>query len=220
MNEIIVALDRLNIHNAIELAQALSGKVWGFKVNDLLIEHGTSIINQLKRYGGVFADPKLHDIPNTVMNSVDRISLAGADMITVHVSGGRQMLDAAMKSARKSKIIGVTMLTSLNPGYIRDIYRGYPLERLSDLVVDSKIHGVVCAAQELPFWSLIDLIKVVPSVRPFGPLMGDDQFRSCETVETEYIVIGRPITQAKDPLEALQKIKERFAKKLPEVTGL
>lgn len=207
MNQIIVALDRLDYNSALSLAQGLSGKVWGFKVNDMLLEHGVNIIKVLKKYGNVFADPKLHDIPNTVLNSVERLSDAGADMISVHLSGGYQMCEAAMRMAGHSKIIGITMLTSLNAEQIRSTYRGYPLERFSDTALNTKLHGIVCSAQELPFWNLLNLVKVVPAVRPFGPLLGDDQFRSCMKVKADYIVLGRPVTQADNPVEAVEKIK-------------
>src|SRR3954468_7479737 len=114
MNEIIVALDNMEQQAALELARSLSGKVWGFKVNDLLLEYGCSIVNSLKRHGNVFADPKLHDTPNTVRNSVKRLAFAGADLITCHIAGGVKMLQAAVDEAGKAKIIGVTMLTSLD----------------------------------------------------------------------------------------------------------
>lgn len=215
MNDIIVALDNMERQTALELASRLSGKVWGFKVNDLLLEYGCEIVNSLKRFGHVFADPKLHDIPNTVRNSVKRLALAGADLITCHVSGGVNMLRAAVDEAGdKVKIIGVTVLTSLDFDEVRQTYRGWPLERFSDIVAHSKVHGVVCSAHEIPFWNLFDLVKVVPGVRPFGNVKGDDQARSCGIVKADYLVIGRPITNSKDPVEAVQKIKAMFGQSM------
>lgn len=217
MNEIVVALDQMNRHKALEFAAKLEGKVWGFKVNDLLIEYGCNIVADLKRFGKVFADPKLHDIPNTVYNCVDHLCWAGADLITCHLSGGVEMLTAAKNACekhskrQKSHIIGVTMLTSLTPGNIRQVYRGFPLERLCELANKGNVDGVVCAAQEIPFWNLFNnFIKVVPGVRPFGKLPGDDQARFCETARADYLVIGRPITEAEDPVKAVEEIKKKI----------
>ena len=97
-HKIIVALDGISEKEALRMAKILKGRVWGFKVNDLLFEDGR-IIAKLKKFGNVFADAKLHDIPNTVGNSVARLSRAGADMITVHGSGGIEMMKAAKQSA-------------------------------------------------------------------------------------------------------------------------
>ena len=79
---------------------------------DLLLECGLEIVSELKEYGGVFADPKLYDIPNTVSNGIKRLEAVGADLVTVHASGGSKMLKAAADAASKSKILAVTVLTS------------------------------------------------------------------------------------------------------------
>jgi len=210
MNEIIVALDNMTSRSALELANSLAGKIWGFKVNSLLLEYGCDIISSLKKYGKVFADPKLHDIPNTVRNSVKRLVSAGADIVTCHLTGGVKMLNAAMGEAGDAKILGVTALTSLSCDEIRQMYRGWPLERFADAATSSKIHGVVCSAHEIPFWNLLNLIKAVPAIRPFGEIDDDDQTRTCEIVRADYLVVVRAISQAEDPVEAVQKIKAKF----------
>ncbi len=131
-------------------------------------------------------------------------------MITCHVTGGPKMLKAAMESAGNSKIIGVTMLTSMDADEIRATYRGYPLERFKEIIDSSKIHGVVCAGHDIPFWSMFKLLKIVPGIRPFGAIKDDDQVRSCKSVKADYLVVGRPILQAKDPIEAIAKIKVMY----------
>jgi orotidine-5'-phosphate decarboxylase len=212
--KIIVALDGFKVkEDAINLAQALKDKVWGFKVNDLLIRHGCNIIYELKKCGNVFADPKLYDIPNTVQNSVKILSSAGADFISVHASGGLEMLKAAVDASGQSKILAVTMLTSMSMEEVRETYRGFPLERFSEMFDRANVHGIVCGGKEVDFWSLFDLIKVVPGVRPFGVLTNDDQKRitSTEKVKADYLVIGRPITASKDPLEAVAKINSMYS---------
>ena len=208
MNEIIVALNEMDQDEALELARILTGKVWGFKVNDMILKYGCGIVHSLKKYGNVFADPKLHDIPSTVYNASKCLSRAGADLISCHISGGVKMLQAANQGAGKAKIIGVTMLTSMDFEDIRQTYRGWPLERFADIANNAKIHGVICAGHEIPFWNLFDnLIKIVSGVRPFGPVLNDDQVRSCQVATANYLVVGRPIVNDPNPIGVIAKIK-------------
>jgi orotidine-5'-phosphate decarboxylase len=209
MNQIIVALDAMELHVALELVRNLRDKVWGFKVNDMLVEHGITLVKVLKTYANVFADVKLHDIPNTVYNSTLRLSSAGADFITVHASGGAEMLSSAVAASQKAKILGVTMLTSLSENDIQETYRNYP-RRMTELLVDSEVPGIVCSGRELPYWNLFNFIKVVPGVRPEGLLQEDDQKRTCGLVKADFLVVGRPITKAADPLAALESIKQKL----------
>ena len=101
-SKIIVALDGLTVKGALRIGKILSGKVWGFKVNDLLFTN-VEIIRKLKKFGKIFADAKLHDIPNTVGNSVKKLSKAGADLITVHASGGVEMMKVAKKTEGEAR---------------------------------------------------------------------------------------------------------------------
>ncbi|MDO8495081.1 MAG: orotidine-5'-phosphate decarboxylase [bacterium] len=200
---IIVALDGMTKKEALKMAQELKGLVWGFKVNDLLFE-GVEIIKKLKKFGKVFADAKLHDIPNTVANSVARLSKAEADLITVHASGGVEMMRAAKKVAGKSKLIAVTVLTSQKSG-----------KSVGQLAKDAQkagVDGVVCSADELKkVKKLKNLIKVVPGIRPEWYKSKDDQQRIASPRQAlengaDFLVIGRPITQSPSPLAALKKI--------------
>ncbi len=219
---LIIALDKITVDRALEIAEQLSGKVWGFKVNDLLVKEGPSIIKKLKPYGRVFADPKLHDIPNTVANSVSVLESAGADLITVHSSGGPSMLEAAAKSCGQSKILAVTVLTSLSPKECQSVYLKKPALLVPDFVKlakDSGVAGVVCSPKEIEsVRSLVpeDFIVLTPGIRPAWYQKTDDQSRtSTPSVALEagsnLLVIGRPVCEDNNPLAAVKKIEKELA---------
>lgn len=209
-NRIIVALDGMSSGETLRFAKKLKGLVWGFKVNDLLFSD-SNIIQKLKKFGKVFADAKLHDIPNTVENSVKKLSVAGADIITVHASGGVEMMKAAEKNAGKCKIIAVTVLTSLpdNPKEVA---------RLTRDALEAGVDGIVCSGTDLELIKNISgsakLLKIVPGIRPDWYKKSDDQRRKVTPAEViksgaDYLVIGRPITSAKDPFKALLNLYTR-----------
>ena len=206
---LIIALDGIAEKEALKIARILKGKVWGSKVGDLLYED-SSIIRKLKKFGHVFADVKLHDIPNTVANSVKRLSYAGADMITVHASGGVPMMKAAKQNAGRSKILAVTVLTSQNN---KNTKRN--VTKLAQDAIDAGLDGVVCSGRELKALKGVrgikSMIKVVPGIRPVWYSKKDDQKRTITPHEAirlgaDYLVIGRPITKAKSPLKALNEL--------------
>jgi orotidine-5'-phosphate decarboxylase len=201
---------------ALELAAALGERVWGFKVNDLLIQSGLGVVRKLKKFGNVFADPKLHDIPNTVANGVKELAAAGADLITVHASGGSEMLKAAAKAAQNSKILAVTVLTSFNDAAAKEVFgqdTRSTVTRFARLASASGVHGLVSSPQELELLAdLTDLLKVTPGVRPASYAKSDDQARTMTPREAfekgaTHLVIGRPITGEKDPIGAMDKIE-------------
>jgi len=217
--KVIVALDSLSLDNALALAEKLKGRVWGFKVNDLLLSEGVSIISQLKNYGRVFADPKLYDIPNTVKNSVAALSKAGASLITVHASGGRKMMEAAVSAAQDypTQILAVTVLTSFDEEDTREIYlRGARdlVKLLAEKAKQAGCRGVVCSPKEAEMFSassdLHGLLKVTPGIR-LSPSSDDDQkrtssARSALAAGSDLLVIGRPITESDCPVSALAKV--------------
>ena len=222
MSKIIVALDGISESVALEFAQLLSGEVWGFKVNDLLVQHGVEIIKKLKPYGKVFADPKVHDIPKTIANSVKHFAEAGADLITVHGSAGREGLKAAAKNRGHSSILAITALTSLTERDTDEIYGLSPqavVEKFARIAVECDLQGVVCSPQELQYLSSYSsLIKVTPGVRPSdysssGYGVKDDQSRvatpeSAVSQGASLLVIGRPIMESSHPLEKVRHINE------------
>lgn len=201
---IIVALDGISKSKALKIAESLKGLVWGFKVNDLLFEN-PKIITALKRFGNVFADAKLHDIPNTVKNSVERLSKMGADIITVHASGGVAMMKAAKKASGRTKIIGVTVLTSKDGNAKNEV-----LKLVKDIET-AGLDGIVCSAHELKYLTNKKFLKIVPGIRPVWYKRRDDQKRTAIPkfalkFGAGLLVIGRPITKSKNPLKAMQKI--------------
>lgn len=209
-NKIIVALDGIGRTEAFKIAGLLKGRVWGFKINDLVYED-SEIIDRLKEFGNVFVDVKLYDIPNTIANSVKKISAKGADIITVHASGGIEMMRRAKERAGGSKIIAVTILTSKKQLENTES----EVVRLTKESLEAGLDGVVCAGQDLEAVSRIaqmgSKLKVVPGIRPDWYTESDDQMRVVSPREAinrgaDYLVIGRPITKSDDPLKALEKI--------------
>ena len=207
-NKIIVAIDGISEKEALRMARILRGYVWGFKINDLLFEN-EKIISKLKKFGNVFADAKLHDIPNTVANSVRRLSRAGADMITVHASGGMGMMKAAKRNAGQSKILAVTVLTSREADFRKAV-------KLAHESIKANVDGIVCSGSDLLAIRKIPrskfLLKIVPGVRPSWYKKKDDQKRIItpeKALESgaDYLVIGRPILNAKDPIKAIMDIQ-------------
>jgi orotidine-5'-phosphate decarboxylase len=236
-NPIIVALDGMEMEQAIETAQKLKDHVWGFKANDLLDRlnsidgDGNHEIGNIVECGKLFADPKYHDIPNTVGNRVK--ALIGAlknisfgrtvpGFITVHASGGPEMIKAAVEAAKKAsggrtKILVVTVLTSLNEEDCNLTY-GAPVKakvlQFSRWAVAARAHGIVCSGNELGFLSrypeLKRLIRMVPGIRPNWYSAAGDQKRVIGPHEAirlgaDYLVMGRAITEDLDPVGAVKK---------------
>lgn len=213
---IIVALDKIDAKRASELAEQLSPYIWGVKVNDLLVGEGLDIVCKLKKFTKVFADPKLYDIPNTVANTVNRLSSAGADLITVHASGGIKMIEAALKSKGDAQILGVTALTSLSSEETKEVYSldaESTVQKLGQLALDAGADGLVCSPQELEveFNKSRDFLRVTPGIRPSSANGSDDQTRIATPQEAvkagaSHIVIGRPITESECPETAAKNI--------------
>ncbi len=215
---VAVALDGLDEASALALARRLEGLVWGFKVNDLLLRADVQLVARLRHYGKVFCDAKLHDIPHTVANQVRVLAAAGADIITLHCSGGAAMLQAAVAAAHTTTptgattplLAGVTLLTSLDEHQAQQLYGASSKDvvlRLADLAMHCGLNGLVCAANALPQVHQVDpqhtLQRIVPGIRlPEQP--ADDQHRTSAPTTAwqagaDLLVLGRPITQAPDP---------------------
>lgn len=214
MSRIIVALDGMTTEQMFELAVRLKGKVWGFKVNDAILENGVKSLEWLKDYGNLFLDPKLYDIPNTVKNQVRRMIDVGADLITCHISGGLEMLEAAVETGG-DRILGVTVLTSMSHHDTNIIYkdsRAMLVAKMSILAKQTGCWGVVCAPTDLEYVAN-SLPTVTPGFRPAGLLANDDQKNvggATEVQNSTLVVIGRPITQAFDPIIAVDEINAQL----------
>ncbi|MEK6778784.1 MAG: orotidine-5'-phosphate decarboxylase, partial [Candidatus Deferrimicrobiota bacterium] len=212
---IIVALDTDSPESAMATVASLSGEVGLFKVGmELFTIGGPGLIGRIRDAGAdVFLDLKFHDIPNTVAGAVRSAAALGVKFATVHASGGKAMLYAAAEAAAGSgtTILAVTVLTSLDDADLSSI--GFSLrtadavERLADLAVASGIGGIVCSAKEVAAIRRRvgkNVILVTPGVRLPEDSMGDQKrvVTPSEAIRAgaDYIVVGRPITKAADPV--------------------
>ena len=218
MNPIIVALDVPTLDEAIALADSLVDEVGGFKVGmELMMGEGPAAIENIAAKGSpVFVDAKLHDIPNTVERAATRIKAAGARWVTVHASGGEDMMEAAVRGMGGTGVLAVTMLTSLSQADLEST--GVPalasdhVVSLASLAAGSGTEGVVCSPEEVGRVKDKEpsLILFTPGVRPASS-EHDDQKRVATPERAradgaDFLVIGRPITRATNPVTAARKI--------------
>jgi len=228
---IVVALDFDNADAALAMADQLDPTLCRVKVGkELFTIAGPDLVRALVARGfEVFLDLKFHDIPNTVASAVKAAARLGVWMVNVHASGGERMMRAAADALRefgdsKPLLIGVTVLTSTAPEELAAIGVEKPLgEQVVDLASLAKacgLDGVVCSAREARELKEIcgrDFALVTPGIRPAGSDAGD-QRRTLTPSEAlaqgaDYLVIGRPITAAAEPLQALQNILGEIAGK-------
>lgn len=221
--KIIVALDYNQAADALKLTQQLDPTKCRLKVGkELFTASGPSLVEALhKQNFDVFLDLKFHDIPNTVAKACKAASQLGVWMVNVHASGGIEMMQAAKQAIKESDhqslLIAVTVLTSMNQTMLTQIGINTPLKthvlNLANLANQAGLDGVVCSAQEAASIRAMlgdDFCLVTPGIRPTNATK-DDQSRIVTPAEalklgSHYLVIGRPITQAKDPLKALDAI--------------
>ena len=222
---IIVALDVPTKKEALELVEKLDGQISFFKIGlQLYTAEGPEIVRAVSSTGSkVFLDLKLHDIPNSVARAVESVSRLGAQMLTVHLSGGSEMVRAATTArANNMLLLGVTVLTSSTEETLREIGIASGVAdqvlRLAKLGVDAGIDGVVASPHEIkPLRREFgDKIKiVVPGIRPSWSEPGDQRrtMTPCEALEAgaDYLVIGRPIIADAKPREATERILEDIA---------
>jgi orotidine-5'-phosphate decarboxylase len=218
---IIVALDVADRAAALNLAKQLDPKLCRVKVGkELFVAGSPQTIGDLRDLGfDVFLDLKFHDIPNTVAAACRAAVKLGVWMLNVHASGGRDMLLAAREAvaAGASKLIAVTVLTSLTEAALREV--GVPVgvdeqvQRLAKLTRECGLDGVVCSAREAAMLRASiakPFVLVTPGIR-LPAAASDDQVRVVTPQDAlragaDYLVIGRPITAAKDPRAALEDI--------------
>lgn len=226
-SRIIVALDYAKAQDAIQLAEQLDPTVCKLKVGkELFTAAGPQLVAQLVDKGfKVFLDLKFHDIPNTVAKACEAASNLGVWMLNVHASGGSAMMEAALegidKTHNKPYLIAVTVLTSMSQANLTELGIQNSVEeqvlKLAALTKQAGLHGVVCSAmeaqllrKEMPH----DFLLVTPGIRPANASL-DDQTRvmtprKALNMGASYLVIGRPITQAQDPLAALNAINKEI----------
>ena len=219
-NPVYLALDLPNLDAAKVLAARVKSHVGGFKLGlEFFCAHGHHGVHEIAQVGlPIFLDLKLHDIPNTVAAAMHAIHVAEPAIVTVHASGGRAMMeDAKAAAANGTKVVAVTMLTSLDE---RDLTRTGvngnahdQVMRLADLARDAGLDGVVCSGHEVRAvhkqWK--DGFFVVPGLRPAGSATGDQKRivtpRQARDDGASVLVIGRPISRAEDPVQAARDIE-------------
>jgi len=219
MAEIIVALDLPAGAEALALLDRLPEARWVKVGSILMTREGPPLVRALVGRGlRVFLDLKWHDIPNTVAGAVSSARTLGVSMATVHVLGGKAMLEAAVAaSAGELALVGVTVLTSLDHAALHeigiDLDSGRHVLKLAALARDCGLDGIVCSAIEAPSMRAAfgpGFALVTPGIRPAGSAK-DDQARittpeAAARAGADYLVIGRPITGAPDPVAALAEI--------------
>lgn len=225
---LIVALDYPDLSKAISMAELLDPKSCRVKVGkELYTKEGPKIIDALHQLGfDIFLDLKFHDIPNTTANAVAIAAELGVWMVNVHASGGRRMMEACVNSLSKFKspplLIGVSVLTSMTEADLHEIgINSSPLDhvlKLGGLAKESGLDGLVCSAHEASLLKgeLGEEFKLVtPGIRPEFSDKGDQKRIMTPSqalrAGSDYLVIGRPITQANDPLEAMVKVVQEIS---------
>jgi orotidine-5'-phosphate decarboxylase len=228
-DKIIVALDVPNADAALRLARKLHGHVGMFKVgSEVFTAAGPGVVRTLITSGmHVFLDLKFHDIPNTVRAAAYQAGLLGVSLLTVHASGGSKMIAAAVDGVREAakvagigrstRVLAITALTSLGTDDLAEIgLQGSPAEtvvRLARLAKSAGTDGVVASPREIQIIRRecgAEFLIVTPGIRPAAGA-GDDQARtatpeSAGRAGADYLVVGRPITGAADPVAAARAI--------------
>jgi orotidine-5'-phosphate decarboxylase len=218
-NPIFVALDTPDTEAALALARQVRGLVGGLKLGlEFFMAQGSAGVRAVAELGlPIFLDVKLHDIPNTVAGAMRSLSPLGLAVVNVHATGGRAMMTAAREAMSPvTKVIGVTVMTSLDAGDLVETgiadTPDNQVARLADLSRAAGLDGVVCSAREAAAlrarWA--DGLLVTPGIRPAGGDAGDQKRvmtpRDALAAGASILVIGRPISAAPDPAAAAEAI--------------
>ncbi|MDA9024087.1 orotidine-5'-phosphate decarboxylase, partial [Gammaproteobacteria bacterium] len=214
---IIVAIDTYDYEDAVALLDQLNPELCRVKVGSVVFNAlGKDFLRLVNQRGfKIFLDLKLHDIPNTVHETILGFADCNIELLTIHLSGGQKMITAAMAAAKiiKTKIIGVSILTSLNDDDTSALFQSTTREqvaRLFKLVNETAIDGIVCSPLELDLAANIlsaEILKITPGIRDIE--VSDDQYRTMTANEAikhgaSYVVVGRPISKASNISEALK----------------
>jgi orotidine-5'-phosphate decarboxylase len=219
-NPVYLALDLPRLDAAEALARKVSGHIGGIKLGlEFFCAHGHHGVHELHKLGlPIFLDLKLHDIPNTVAGAMQAIHVLEPSIVTIHAAGGRAMMeDAKAAAGENTKVVAVTVLTSLDGGDLNAIgVAAEPHEqalRLAELAQSAGLDGIVCSGHEVGAvhrqWK--DGFFVVPGLRPDTDGNGDQKRimtpRAARDAGASVLVIGRPISRAEDPLAAARAIE-------------
>ncbi|MDQ0251050.1 orotidine-5'-phosphate decarboxylase [Sphingomonas kyeonggiensis] len=220
MSPIYVAIDTPDLERAKTIAQRVKAHVGGIKLGlEFFMANGRAGVHEMHDIGlPIFLDLKFHDIPNTVAKAIQALRPLEPAILTVHAAGGRAMLEDAKAAAPTgTKVVAVTMLTSLDDSDLTSIgLKPDPHEqvmRLTELAKASGVDGIVCSGNEVAAAKKIwhDGFFVIPGVRPANGVIGDQKRvvtpRAALDAGASILVVGRPITQAADPDLAAREIE-------------
>ena len=217
----VIALDFSSDKEVYDFLEKFQGQRLFVKIGmELFYKYGPEIVKQVAENHDVFLDLKLHDIPNTVKSAMKVIRHLGVDLTNVHAAGGVDMMSEALDGlAGTTQLIAVTQLTSTSEQQMHDF------QNIQSSLTDSVIHyakktqeaglaGVVCSAQEVAMIkqaTTSEFICLTPGIRPLGAAVGDQKRvmtpSQARAIGSDFIVVGRPITQAIDPALAYKQIK-------------
>ena len=223
-----IALDATNNKKNIEVVKKLYKLVYGFKVGyrSFYNKDADKLITEIKRKKSrLFLDLKLHDIPNTVSSAIESLKNINPDFLTLHISGGEEMLKSALKIIKKfnlkTKVLGVTLLTSLDGKDSKKIYGTKDtdklIKKLALIASNAKIAGLICSGQDLKsLKSFKKLLKVTPGVKLLD--RKDDQKRVSFVHDAlnngaNFVVIGRELINARDPMKLLNEYNKQYENK-------
>ena len=220
--KVIVALDSENLSKTIKLVKTLNKEVYAFKIGyQFFFNFGVDGYKKIYSIcPKIFLDLKLHDIPNTVEKGLEALIKMKPIFTTIHISGGDNMMKASRINKKNTKILGVSILTSLNSKQTKKYYNQNNIlmlvKKFAKYAKKNKLDGVVCSPNEIQFIRREvgeKFIIVTPGIRINTDVKSDDQKRiktpkKALTLGADYLVIGRPITESKNPLKVLKEINK------------
>ena len=229
-NKIIIALDNKNLKQTLTLVKKTRLHAFGFKIGkEFFYNYGIDGYKKIFNLSqNIFLDLKLHDIPNTVAKALKAIIKLRPIMTTIHISGGDEMQKVSSKIKKnKTKILGVTILTSLDSAQTKKYYNtqniNHLVKKFSHNAKNNNLDGIVCSPLELKTVKKVvgnEMIIVVPGIRLENTKKNkkDDQKRTLTPNEAiqlgaNYLVIGRPITESKNPIQTLKEINKSIESK-------